>query len=101
MKNRFLKTLCVLCLAPLLLSGCWYEDTEEPDSGQLLVSQEQAEPQLEDAILPTGFTLPYLPDQTMDPVTCADGMQHRAERQPGQYAFTGRQVAADLPGAGR
>ena len=75
MKNRFLKTLCVLCLAPLLLSGCWYEDTEEPDSGQLLVSQEQAEPQLEDAILPTGFTLPYLPDKTMDPVTCADGMQ--------------------------
>ena len=75
MKDRFLKILCVLCLAPLLLSGCWYEDTEEPDSGQLLVSQEQAEPQLEDAILPTGFTLPYLPDQTMDPVTCADGMQ--------------------------
>ncbi len=75
MKDRFLKILCVLCLAPLLLSGCWYEDTEEPDSGQLLVSQEQAEPQLEDVILPTGFTLPYLPDQTMDPVTCADGMQ--------------------------
>ena len=42
MKDRFLKILCVLCLAPLLLSGCWYEDTEEPDSGQLLVSQEQA-----------------------------------------------------------
>lgn len=75
MKYRFLKTLCILCLVPLLLTGCWYEDTEEPDSGQLLVSQDQAEPKQEDVILPTGFTLPYLPDQTMDPVTCADGMQ--------------------------
>ena len=75
MKHRFLKSLCALCLAPLLLTGCWSEDPEEPDSGQLLVSQEPAEPQQEDVILPTGFTLPYLPGQTMDPVTCADGMQ--------------------------
>ena len=75
MKHRVFKILCILSLVPLLLSGCWYEDTEEPDSGQLLVSQEQASPAQEDVILPASFTLPYLPGQTMDPITCADGMQ--------------------------
>lgn len=29
-------------------------------------------------ILPAAFTLPYDPDQTLDPVTCADGMQQVA-----------------------
>lgn len=75
MKYRFLKILCILCLIPLLLSGCWQEDPEEPDSGQLLVSQEPAEPAQEETALPTAFALPYLPGQTLDPVTCADGMQ--------------------------
>ena len=75
MKHRFLKAICALCLVPAFLTGCWHEDTEEPDSGQLLISQELAEPVQEEVILPAAFTLPYLSGQSLDPVTCADGMQ--------------------------
>lgn len=60
----------------LLLSGCWTEAPVESANG-LLGDQEPADQQ-EEVILPAAFTLPYDPDQTLDPVTCADGMQQVA-----------------------
>ena len=56
MKHRFLKAICALCLVPAFLTGCWHEDTEEPDSGQLLISQELAEPVQEEVILPAALS---------------------------------------------
>lgn len=74
MKQRFLKTICLLMLPLLLLTGCWQEELPEEDD--LLLSDELTlEPPSSRAILPEFFALPYAPELTLDPVTCADGMQ--------------------------
>ena len=74
MKKRLWKRLGALCLLPaLLLSGCWMEDAE-PETGPLPSMEEELEEESR-PILPETFTLPYDPDETLDPVTCADGMQ--------------------------
>ena len=73
---RLLRLLAAAALPCLLLTGCWQEAPPESedltpipsDSGLL----ETAEPQ---PILPEIFSLPYAPGQTLDPITCADGMQ--------------------------
>lgn len=73
--NKRLRTLLCVLLIPLLLSGCWQADIPEedtsllpPDSGP----EQEAKPQ---TALPQDFSLPYAPSQTLDPITCPDGMQ--------------------------
>ena len=75
-KTKRIQILCLLGAVALLLSGCWTEAPVESANG-LLGDQEPADQQ-EEVILPAAFTLPYDPDQTLDPVTCADGMQQVA-----------------------
>ena len=75
-KTKRIQILCLLGAVTLLLSGCWTEAPVESANG-LLGDQEPADQQ-EEVILPAAFTLPYDPDQTLDPVTCADGMQQVA-----------------------
>ena len=75
-KTKRIQILCLLGAVTLLLSGCWTEAPVESANG-LLGGQEPADQQ-EEVILPAAFTLPYDPDQTLDPVTCADGMQQVA-----------------------
>ena len=74
MKTRFF-ALCTALVLTLTLSGCW-QDVEEPDTSQTLLEElgDQTE-QESPAALPTSFSLPYLSGQTLDPVTCPDGMQ--------------------------
>ena len=77
MKLRLLKILSLpLCL--LLLSGCWQAEPDVPDIGDLMTEEEPAPTVQEDIILPAEFRLPYSPDQTLDPITCSDGMQQVA-----------------------
>ena len=71
MKKRLLKTACLLAAAALLLTGC---RTEMPAGPAGLPGEAGSEEEPE-VPLPSSFTLPYAPDQTLDPVTCADGMQ--------------------------
>lgn len=75
MNRSFCRLLAVLLLPVLLLTGCWEMDPE-PESGSLLPAEEE-EPETTETrvILPESFTLPYAPDQTLDPVSCPDGMQ--------------------------
>ena len=75
-KTKRIQILCLLGAVTLLLSGCWTEAPVESANG-LLGDQEPADQQ-EEVILPAAFTLPYDPGQTLDPVTCADGMQQVA-----------------------
>lgn len=75
MKRRFLALCSALALA-LSLSGCWQDELDEPDAGQLLIDAlEDPSAQEEPAALPASFSLPYAADQTLDPITCPDGMQ--------------------------
>lgn len=76
MKKRILSLLWAgLLLLPL--AGCWAEDPE--DTGGALIPEELLEEPVleneEDVLLPLSFSLPYDPTGTLDPVTCADGMQ--------------------------
>lgn len=76
MKHRI--SLCILlCLLPaLLLSGCWQAEPTPTETSELLQSDESEQTSTGDrVILPELFALPYGPDLTLDPVTCADGMQ--------------------------
>ena len=75
MSKRFWKAICVFCLIPALLTGCWQEDPDE--QGILPIPQEEPESQETDTrtVLPEAFSLPYVPGQSLDPVTCPDGMQ--------------------------
>lgn len=75
MKRRFLALCSALALA-LSLSGCWQDELDEPDAGQLLIDALEDPSTQEDPVaLPASFSLPYAPDQTLDPITCPDGMQ--------------------------
>lgn len=75
MKTRLI-ALCSALVLTLTLSGCWQEDLDGPDAGQLLIDAlDDPETQEEPVTLPSSFSLPYMPDQTLDPITCLDGMQ--------------------------
>lgn len=74
MKFRLLKISCLLlCLT--LLTGCWQAEPDLPDTGDLMTEEEPAPPVQEDILLPDAFSLPYSAAQTLDPITCPDGMQ--------------------------
>ena len=72
MKKRLLKIFCLLSSVSLLLTGCWTEAPVESANG--LLGSEEPEEEAE-VILPADFALPYAAAQTLDPVTCPDGMQ--------------------------
>lgn len=74
MKKDVCKALFTLLLAPLFLSGCWQEPAA-PDTSQLLTEELGGGKQEQPPVLPAAFTLPYAPGQSLDPITCADGMQ--------------------------
>lgn len=78
MKKHFLKLLCLL-LPVLVLTGCWQEEPPE-DTGLIHSGQELPEEPEESPspLLPERFSLPYAPDQSLDPLTCPDGMQQTA-----------------------
>lgn len=65
----------VLLLLPLLLfclTGCLQEDSaEEP----ILITEPTEEETDPGPALPAEFALPYVSRQTLDPITCGDGMQ--------------------------
>ena len=75
MRLRPFKALCAALLPALLLSACW-QDLPASENPSLPIAEETEDPQAaEDRTLPERFALPYAPDQTLDPVTCTDGMQ--------------------------
>ncbi len=76
MKQRILPLLLAGLLL-LSLTACWEEDPADmgtsPIPGELeeeTVPEEEAE-----VLLPLSFALPYDAGKTLDPITCADGMQ--------------------------
>ncbi|MEG1658427.1 MAG: ABC transporter substrate-binding protein [Oscillibacter sp.] len=74
MKKYKLKILCALCLLPALLTGCWHTGSETADPERLPV-EDEAEITPEPVTLPAEFSLPYAAQQTLDPLTCPDGIQ--------------------------
>lgn len=73
---KLLKTGLPLLMACVLLSGCMQTSSAEPEAlTPLPLGQETVETTPSRSILPDVFALPYAPDQTLDPVTCPDGMQ--------------------------
>lgn len=76
MKKRLLSLLWAGLLL-LSLTGCWEEDPE--NMGDTLIPQDALEEPVQEeeseVLLPLSFSLPYSADQTLDPITCADGMQ--------------------------
>ena len=65
-------------LLALLLTACQgsqpFNSVQPSDPAE--IEEEQTETPAEDkTVLPTAFTLPYEPQQTLDPLTCPDGMQ--------------------------
>ena len=72
MKHSLKKALCLLLLPIMLLSACGQEELPEEE----LFPPNSTEQELSDrTILPELFSLPYAPELTLDPITCADGMQ--------------------------
>lgn len=73
MKKRLCSLLLVLLVSTCSLSGCWEEPLPEDDTIPLQTEEEERDESRE--ILPEQFALPYDPNATLDPITCADGMQ--------------------------
>ena len=77
MRHRILNILLAGALPLLLLTGCLQGGEAVPQEESQLI---QADETLQSStgnrlILPELFSLPYAPDLTLDPITCADGMQ--------------------------
>ncbi|MBU5627957.1 ABC transporter substrate-binding protein [Oscillibacter sp. MSJ-2] len=72
---RRIRLSAVALAVVLLLSGCWSEGEVLPGDTTVIDSSEEPPETEEPAALPEQFALPYLPDQTLDPITCADGIQ--------------------------
>lgn len=74
-----LLALPLILLLLLPLAGCWQEEApsgeEMPSPPQDLDGQQDPAPEKNAAALPERFSLPYMPGRTLDPLTCADGMQ--------------------------
>ncbi len=75
-RQRFFRALAALLLPVLLLTGCWEEpDPAAADDFLPAETQEPEQPEEVRTALPASFTLPYASQQTLDPITCPDGMQ--------------------------
>ncbi len=75
--KKCLRIWMALLLPVLLLTGCWQEEPPEEIEDVLPVVEEE-KPEEHKTIFPECFALPYMPGQSLDPVTCADGMQQVA-----------------------
>ena len=76
MKKRALSLLWAGLLL-LSLTGCWEEDPDDM-SGSLIpeeTTDDTVQEPDEEVLLPLSFSLPYDPSETLDPITCPDGMQ--------------------------
>ena len=71
--KRKLTCIFSFLLAFLLLTGCSQEDLQEDET--VLPSDSVVQEIPNRTILPDRFSLPYAPGLTLDPVSCADGMQ--------------------------
>ena len=74
MKRSSFKALCAALALVLLLPGC-ASDLPEEEETTILPESSAAEEVEEVSYLPEVFSLPYAPSKTLDPVTCAEGMQ--------------------------
>lgn len=77
--QKFITPL-LLCVLLLTLTGCWSSDPlDNPEDLYGLTGAEGIVDDSEapnDSIVPiTSFALPYLPDETLDPILCGDGLQ--------------------------
>ena len=74
MKKLYQKQIFLLFLLPvLLLTGCWQDDAGT-DTG--IIQSDSSETTSPDELkLPASFSLPYDASQTLDPITCPDGIQ--------------------------
>ena len=68
------RIFCLAAAALLLLSGC-RPAPDTPEEEVPLPSEETEIAPEEVSLLPERFSLPYQPDQPLDPITCPDGMQ--------------------------
>ena len=76
MTKRFAAFLCLLALVLPMLTACsGEEDLPGSEVTDLLQITPETAPSEGDSILPASFSLPYLPGQTLDPITCQDGLQ--------------------------
>lgn len=73
MKRRILPLLLVLCL--LWLTGCSFDDTSDEDLLQEIYGYYQSGKDKTGRAGLTSFALPVLQVQTLDPITCPDGVQ--------------------------
>jgi len=76
--RRLSAALLALALA-LTLTGCWDEAPDDTTDDFWAVSPEEIAPVPDEPAF-TAFTLPYLPGQTLDPITCSDGVQQTVSR---------------------
>lgn len=72
MRRSFKRILAAAAIPLLLLTGC---KNSEPVSSLQSDDPQEEEAETTRVVLPDNFTLPYEPDQTLDPVTCPDGVQ--------------------------
>ncbi|WP_297980298.1 ABC transporter substrate-binding protein [uncultured Oscillibacter sp.] len=73
MKKHLLKLFCLL-LPVLFLTGCWQEELPE-NTGLISPGEELPQEPDPELLLPEFFSLPYAPDQSLDPIDCPDGPQ--------------------------
>lgn len=73
MKKQLLKLFCLI-LPALFLTGCWQEELPEEVSSLVQPGEEKTEERAA-APLPESFSLPYAPDQPLEPTSCPDGVQ--------------------------
>ena len=73
--KKTLRTILSFLLMGLLLSGCWQAEMPEEDTSLLPPDESGEEEETISKTLPQDFSLPYAPAQTLDPITCPDGMQ--------------------------
>lgn len=69
-----LLTLPLILLLLLPLAGCRQEEADASAAPPPQEEPEEAPPERTN-VLPERFSLPYMPGRSLDPVTCADGMQ--------------------------
>jgi peptide/nickel transport system substrate-binding protein len=75
--KKWKQILALLLLPAFLLTGCWQETTEaEGLQAETSSDTSQAEEVGSNTpVLPTQLALPYFGKETLDPVTCRDGIQ--------------------------
>ena len=59
----------------LLLAGCWEVETPDASEDFWTYAEDESNSAAEVSMKASAFTLPYLNSQTLDPITCSDGVQ--------------------------